>query len=315
MANIFTIFLLISTIVTGIIWIIYRVKNIQIYYLNQKRIKNDHILLEKRLLSNNKTYFFQSLASFFPIFLIIFIVRSFIYEPFQIPSGSMMPTLLIGDFIIVEKFSYGIKEPITNKILINTYHPKRGDVAVFRHPDDHNTNYIKRIIGLPGDKIIYDSHKKHIHICVNYIHTKNCTKKLIIHYSKPKLSNFFQKIYFSDVNNDSIEQKKIYDLIRFNIVEENINTLKHDILLLNNINNPTTDYFQQKNLPKLTWIVPENKYFMMGDNRDNSLDSRYWGFVPEENLVGKAIKIWMSFDKNENEWPTGIRINRIGNIY
>ncbi|AEO08059.1 signal peptidase I [Buchnera aphidicola] len=315
MANILTIFLLISTVLTGIIWIFYRIKHIKMYFLNKKNIKNNHLFLENKLLLKHETSLFTSLASFFPVFLTIFIIRSFIYEPFQIPSGSMMPTLLIGDFIIVEKFTYGIKEPITHKTLINTSNPKRGDVVVFRHPNDYNTNYIKRIIGLPGDKIIYDIKKKHIHICINYTNTKHCTEKLVIYYSKPKLSNFVQKIYFSNTNNNAIEQKKIYHLLHFNIVEENFNTVKHNILLLNNIKNSTQDYFQQKNMPKLTWIVPKNQYFMMGDNRDNSLDSRYWGFVPEENLVGKAIKIWMSFDKNENEWPTGIRINRIGNIY
>lgn len=315
MENILTIFLLISTVLTGIIWIFYRIKHIRMYFLNKKNIKNNDLFAKNKLLLKHKTSLFTSLASFFPIFLTIFIIRSFIYEPFQIPSGSMMPTLLIGDFIIVEKFTYGIKEPITHKTLINISNPKRGDVVVFRHPNDYNTNYIKRIIGLPGDKIIYDIKKKHIHICINYANKKHCTEKLVIHYSKPKLSNFAQKIYFSNINNNAIEQKKIYHLLHFNIVEENFNTITHSILLLNNIKNPTQDYFQQKNMPKLTWIVPENQYFMMGDNRDNSLDSRYWGFVPEENLVGKAIKIWMSFDKNENEWPTGIRINRIGNIY
>lgn len=315
MAYILNIFLLISTFITGIFWMFYYIKNRKHDYINKTAIKDNTLDQEQRMKSYDQKYFFKSLASFFPIFLTIFTIRSFIYEPFQIPSGSMMPTLLIGDFIIVEKFSYGIKEPITHKTLINTGHPQRGDIVVFRHPHDYNTNYIKRIIGMPGDRIIYDIHKKHIHVCINYVHQKNCREKLIIHYSKPQLSNFFQKIYLRDDNMYSIESKKIYDLLYYDIVEENINTMKHNILLLNNIKNPQQDYFQQENMPKLTWLVPKNKYFMMGDNRDNSLDSRYWGFVPEENLVGKAIKIWMSFDKNENEWPTGIRINRIGNIY
>ncbi|QCI23801.1 signal peptidase I [Buchnera aphidicola (Macrosiphoniella sanborni)] len=310
MAYIVTLFFLTSTLITGIFWIYYCIKNLQYYCLNKKKNKNEH-----QLKASDKRYFFESLASFFPIFLTIFIIRSFIYEPFHIPSGSMMPTLLIGDFILVEKFTYGVKEPITHKTLINIGHPQRGDIVVFRHPYDYNTNYIKRVIGLPGDKITYDTQKKHIHICTNYINQKNCKEELVFHYSKPQLSNFFQKIYFLDKNNNSIKSKKTYDLLYYDIVEENTNTMKYNILLLNNIKNSKQNYFHQKNMPKLTWIVPKNKYFMMGDNRDNSLDSRYWGFVPEENLVGKAIKIWMSFDKNENEWPTGIRINRIGNIY
>ena len=258
--------------------------------------------------------FFQSLASFFPIFLIIFIIRSFIYEPFQIPSGSMMPTLLVGDFILVEKFSYGIKEPITHKTLIHINSPQRGDIVVFKHPIDYNVDYIKRVIGLPGDKIKYDINSKHIHICVNYFKKNSCQEKLSISYSKSRESNFVQKIYFINKNNSN-QTKEIYNSLYSNIVQENINNFKHSILLINSIQNQKKGYYQQKNMPELTWIVPKGEYFMMGDNRDNSLDSRYWGFVPEKNLVGKAIKIWMSFDKNENEWPTGIRINRIGNIY
>jgi len=313
MANILTIFLLISTLVTGIFWIFYCIKNVKNYLINKKIIKNNHLSQKSEVNLKNKICFFESLASFFPIFLIIFIIRSFVYEPFQIPSGSMMPTLLVGDFILVEKFSYGIKEPITHSVLINTNHPKRGDVVVFRHPIDYNTNYIKRVIGLPGDKITYDIKNKHIKICMNYYKKKKCEERLTINYSKPKSSNFFQKIYFFNERNTT--EEKIYNSLYFDIVEENINNMKHNILLLNEIKNPQKDYFQQKNMPQLTWIVPEGEYFMMGDNRDNSLDSRYWGFVPEKNLVGKAIKIWMSFDKNENEWPTGIRINRIGSIY
>ncbi|QIQ41847.1 MAG: signal peptidase I [Buchnera aphidicola (Microlophium carnosum)] len=314
MANTLTIFLLISTLITGIFWIFYRIKNIKNYLVNKKTIKNNHSYQKNTVKLKRIKYFFESIASFFPIFLIIFIIRSFIYEPFQIPSGSMMPTLLIGDFILVEKFSYGIKEPITHKTLIYTKHPKRGDIVVFRHPKDYNINYIKRVIGLPGDKIKYNLNNKHIYICTDYFNKKQCEKKISINYSQSKPSNFTQKIYFLDDKNKTKEEKT-YNSLYFDIVEENINNIKHNILLLNDIKNPKKDYFQQENMPELTWIVPKGEYFMMGDNRDNSLDSRYWGFVPEKNLVGKAIKIWMSFDKNENEWPTGIRINRIGNIY
>jgi len=314
MANKLTIFLLISTLVTGVFWIFYCINNIKNYLINKKIIKKKPLCQNNIVNVKSKIYFFESIASFFPIFLIIFIIRSFIYEPFQIPSGSMMPTLLVGDFILVEKFSYGIKEPITHKTLIHTKYPERGDIVVFKHPNDHNIDYIKRVIGLPGDKIKYDINNKHIDICVNYVNEKKCQKKFFINYSKAKSSNFIQKIYFSNKKNPK-KEKKTYNSLYFNILEENINNFKHNILLLNNIKNPKKDYFRQKNMPALTWIVPKGKYFMMGDNRDNSLDSRYWGFVPEKNLVGKAIKIWMSFDKNENEWPTGIRINRIGNIY
>ncbi|QCI15939.1 signal peptidase I [Buchnera aphidicola] len=313
MSNILTIFLLISTFFTGIFWVFYRIKNIKNYLINKKIIKKNNSYKNNNTILNCKT-FLQSLASFFPVFLFVFIMRSFIYEPFQIPSGSMMPTLLVGDFIIVEKFSYGIKDPITNKTLIDIGHPKRGDIVVFKHPLEHNLYYIKRVIGLPGDKIEYNIHNKHVKICKNYLIKKNCTKKILIRYSQAKSSNFIQKIYLFN-NEYSTSQQKTYNSLYFDILQEDINNFKHNILLLSNIKNPKQEYYQQKNMPKLTWIVPKGEYFMMGDNRDNSLDSRYWGFVPEKNLVGKAIKIWMSFDKNENEWPTGIRINRIGNIY
>ncbi|AAM67809.1 signal peptidase I [Buchnera aphidicola] len=312
MRNILTIFLLTSTFFTGILWIIDHILLIKNYFYNKKKTKNNNTILINKVILENKKCFFRSLSSLFPTFFIVFIIRSFIYEPFQIPSGSMMPTLLIGDFILVKKFSYGIKEPITNKTIIKMNLPQRGDIVVFKHPKN-NIDYIKRVVGLPGDKIQYDINRKKIKICINYTNQKNCENKLFITYSKPKLSNFFQKIYL--LKSRTNEEEKVYNSIYFKKVEEKINNLKHNILILDGINSKINDYYQQKGMPKLIWIVPKNKYFMMGDNRDNSLDSRYWGFVPEENLLGKATKIWMSFEKKENEWPTGIRIKRIGNIY
>lgn len=314
MSDKLSIFLLISTLVTGIFWLFYYIKYIINYFINKKENKSKNLYKKNTFFLEKKTYFFKSLISLFPIFLIIFIIRSFVYEPFQIPSGSMMPTILVGDFILVEKFSYGIKEPITRKTLFYKSTPKRGDIVVFKHPTDNSTDYIKRVIGLPGDKIQYDIHSKCIKIYPNCFIKKNCEKKLSINHLKIKSSNFIQKIYFFN-KNDLKKEKKIYNSLYFDVFEEHINGVKYNILLLNNIKGNIKNYYQQEGMPKFTWIVPEEQYFMMGDNRDNSLDSRYWGFVPDKNIVGKAVKIWMSFNKNENEWPTGIRINRIGNIH
>lgn len=309
MADILTFFLIISTLFTGIFWFYYRIICIKKYIFN-KKIDKKYIKIS--LKNSNKKDFFQSFSSFFPVFLIVFIIRSFIYEPFQIPSGSMMPTLLIGDFILVDKFSYGIRNPITHRLLIKKNHPKRGDIVVFKHPINGN-NYIKRVIGLPGDQIVYNMKTKHITISNQCNIPKKCQRKILVHYSKLRVSKFFQKIYFLNKKNVN-QEKTTYNSSYFYITQEEIDGFKHDILLLNGVIS-TKRYYHQKGIKKLTWIVPKNKYFMMGDNRDNSLDSRYWGFVSENNLIGKATAIWMSIKKNENYWPVGIRLNRIGGIY
>ncbi|CAL4321396.1 signal peptidase I [Buchnera aphidicola] len=315
MDNMFTIFLFISTLFTGIFWIFYRLKSL-IKYINNKTI------IEKQHAHPNiikKFHFLRSFASFFPVFLIVFVTRSFIYEPFQIPSSSMMPTLLVGDFIIVKKFSYDIREPITRTLLIHIDDPKRGDIVVFKHPINSHINYIKRIIGLPGDKVEYYINNKNIVVYKNYIqdHEK---EKVYIHYSNKKASHFIQKLYFSIENKNNINKQYqknnlIYNSIYLNTIKEKIENTYHNILLLDNLKNVIKNNSQNGNNKKIIWIVPKNKYFMMGDNRDNSLDSRYWGFVPRENLLGKATKIWFSLNKKENGWPIGIRISRIGNIY
>jgi len=207
--------------------------------------------------------------SLFPVILIVLLLRSFLVEPFRIPSGSMMPTLLVGDFILVNKFAYGIRLPVINTKIIDISEPHRGDVMVFRYPKDPSTDYIKRVIGLPGDRISY--YNKQLYINGNAI---------------------------------ELDKKDVYEGVGSGIgmsgarlVIEDLSGVKHKILIDNH--RPTiNDEF----------IVPAGNYFVMGDNRDNSNDSRFWGTVPEQNLVGKAFLIWMNWDSANS----GISWERIG---
>jgi len=184
--------------------------------------------------------------AFFPILLVVLIIRSFIFEPFRIPSGSMIPTLQVGDFIIVKKYSYGLRFPVLEKKFIEIGKPKRGDVVVFRLPSDPKTNYIKRAIGLPGDRIVYRNH----HLLIN---------------------------------DQSIPLTKTDNISRYTEV---IDDHEHSIQIL----------YPRNVMGDGIYIVPENSYFMMGDNRDNSKDSRFIGSIPESYLVGEAVRIWMHMD-------------------
>ncbi|MDT8406543.1 MAG: signal peptidase I [Methylococcales bacterium] len=209
--------------------------------------------------------------SFFPVLLIVFILRSFLAEPFRIPSGSMMPTLLIGDFILVNKFIYGIRLPVINKKIIPVDEPERGDVVVFRYPKDPSVDYIKRVIGLPGDRIGYFQKKL-------YINGQP---------AKQELQETYQGLGQGSTMTGA--QRR----------QENLDNKSHDILI-----NPGMPTVQGE------FQVPAGHYFMMGDNRDNSNDSRYWGMVPEANLVGKAFLIWMNWDLEHK----GIDFKRIGQL-
>ena len=206
--------------------------------------------------------------SFFPLLLLVLVLRSFIFEPFRIPSGSMKPTLLIGDFILVNKFSYGVRLPVIHKKVLDIGEPDRGDVAVFRFPRDPRLDYIKRIVGIPGDRIQYRDKK----LTVNGI---EAAQTLIGNYDDP------------DGNRSQTQEKT-----------ELLGDIEHQILI-------TTG--NRSNLD-IDMTVPEGMYFAVGDNRDNSNDSRYWGTVPEENLVGKAFMVWMHFN-----WDNGgVKWSRIG---
>jgi signal peptidase I len=209
--------------------------------------------------------------SFFPVFFIVLILRSFIFEPFKIPSGSMMPTLLIGDFILVNKYDYGIRLPVLHTKIIENKTPERGDIVVFRYPEDPSIPFIKRVVGLPGDKINY--HEKTLYI--NGLPVK-------------QLLNGRYNAYGSGLMMDGASLR-VEDLVG----------IEHDILISPN-----------RRSQELETIVPEEHYFVLGDNRDNSKDSRYWGFVPDDNLVGRAFMIWMNWDGKNG----GIEFDRIGTM-
>ena len=193
--------------------------------------------------------------SFFPVLFIVFFLRSFLVEPFQIPSGSMIPTLEVGDFILVNKFAYGVRAPVLNTEIIPIGKPERGDVMVFFPPHQPETYYIKRVIGLPGDHISYNNH-------VLTINGKVIEEKLVA---------------------ELPAGAPVLRMVKETIDDKEFTAYKHI--------HPSRLSVQG------SWKVPEGHYFMMGDNRDNSLDSREWGFVSEDAIVGKAFAVWMHWEK------------------
>ncbi len=218
-------------------------------------------------------------AGLFPVIIAVFILRSFLFEPFKIPSGSMIPTLLVGDLILVNKFTYGVRLPVFNTKLTDGTPPQRGDVMVFRYPPKPSLDYIKRVVGVPGDTVTY------------------MNKQLSVNgqpVSKDAMPDFFDE-----------------DMVRyFKQYHEDLGTHSHAIL--NDPDRPAfiagVEPFKFREncnytIEGLTCKVPEGHYFMMGDNRDNSLDSRYWGFVPEANIVGKAVMVWMNFSHPKRVGP------------
>ncbi|NHV27855.1 signal peptidase I [Burkholderia sp. D-99] len=239
-----------------------------------KRFADENAVQTRSKLRDEKLrqpWWLEYTASFFPVILAVFVVRSFVVEPFKIPSGSMVPTLLVGDFILVNKFEYGLRLPVTNTKITQGSPLSRGDVVVFRYPKDESVDYIKRVIGLPGDTVAYQD------------------KQLTINgqpVPETPLPDFFD-----DERQNYAKQ-----------FEETIGNKKNAIL-----NNPAVppfvmgayDYPYRDNCTYnsrgVICKVPPGHYFMMGDNRDNSADSRYWGFVPDQNIVGRAFFIWMNF--------------------
>ena len=214
-------------------------------------------------------------AGLFPVILVVFLLRSFLFEPFKIPSGSMIPTLLVGDLILVNKYHYGIRLPVINKKIIDNHDPQRGDVMVFRYPKDTTVDYIKRVVGVPGDEVMFKSQRLYV----------NGVEVPLQAVPPPG---------FYDEESRRYQSEFIEDL----------SGVSHPILL-----DPSAQPFYgspdkiefpfrencRYSAEAVTCKVPAGYYYMMGDNRDNSQDSRYWGFVPDENIVGKAFFVWMNF--------------------
>jgi len=210
--------------------------------------------------------------AFFPVILVVFLLRSFLVEPFRIPSGSMLPSLLIGDFILVNKYAYGIRVPVLNVKIAEVGGPRRGDVMVFRFPGDPSINYIKRVVGLPGDRILYTDKKL-------YVNDKLMDQTETGDYT------------YGEAGERHATARRL---------KEKLDGVEHQILLIDGSPRMTLDY-----------TVPAGHYFTLGDNRDRSNDSRFWGAVPEENVVGKAFMIWFSWDFANGG---GVIFDRIGNF-
>ncbi len=235
-------FLVIATAVTGVILLIYKLPH------------------RRRHPADGRPWAVEMSHSFFPILLIVLVFRSFLFEPFRIPSGSMLPTLEIGDFILVNKFAYGLRLPVLHYRFLDTGDPERGDVVVFRFPNDPSQNFIKRVIGVPGDRITYRD------------------KRLGVNGADIEFG-----VSEPDEKNAAAPAGATY-------AHERLHDAEHMILLHDGA------YARDG-----TWEVPAGHYFVMGDNRDNSSDSRVWGFVPAGNLVGRAGLVWLHWDWSRGE--------------
>jgi signal peptidase I len=252
----FALFLFTLLVVTGGVWLL------------------DLALLRARRARDAKQpWWVEYSISFFPVILIVFLLRSFLVEPFKIPSSSMVPTLLVGDFILVNKYTYGIRLPVVNRKIVELNDPERGDVMVFRFPEDPSLDYIKRVIAVPGDRIEYRN--KRLSINGNPVPMRQVDDYL----SKERMQ--FSRRYI-----------------------ETVNSVGHEILL---DDDAPAGLMPARAFPHagncnynssgLACTVPPGHYFVMGDNRDNSSDSRVWGFVPDENIVGKAFFIWLNLNE------------------
>jgi signal peptidase I len=266
----FEFLLVIATALTGLIWLV----DALLFARSRQQAATSKTLPDPILIEYSK--------SFFPVLLAVMVLRSFLYEPFRIPSGSMMPTLLVGDFILVNKYDYGVRLPVIHNKMTEGEKPKRGDVAVFRYPKDESLDYIKRIIGLPGDHIEY--YNKRL--------TVNGRPMSIAHDHKYKGLGTRENM----MNNGGCDKVSA----ACDVFVENFDQSGYTVMTNPDVRIPSDGEI----------FVPQGQYFVMGDNRDHSNDSRFWGFVPEENLVGKAVMIWMHWDWREG--GSGLQLSRIG---
>lgn len=240
----FALILTVLTLITGLFWIL------QKFWLKRRKQEKED--------TASKTI--DMVGSLFPVLLLVLVFRSFLFEPFKIPSGSMIPTLWIGDFIVVNKYAYGLRWPVLNKRFLEVNDPERGDVVVFRYPVDERVNYIKRVVGLPGDTVTYRN-------------------KILFINGEPVVQDSLGPWVGKGLNRNPPGRNPVKRL-------EHLGEEPHRIVI----------YPERPDSRTRTWTVPEDHYFMMGDNRDQSLDSRAWGFVSEDHLVGKAVRIWMHWD-------------------
>ncbi|STO55511.1 signal peptidase I [Canicola haemoglobinophilus] len=310
--NTFTILLILLTALCGVLWCYHR---FVVLPKRARQITRQEQRSGKQLSDEEKAQIepisetSEMLSSLFPVLAFVLILRSFLFEPFQIPSVSMEPTLRVGDFLLVKKYAYGIKDPVFQNTIIETGKPQRGDIIVFKAPQEPNIDYIKRVVGISGDRVFYDEKTRHVSIIYNK-DGKECTYDCQVHeftYSEPQSNPDFTMI----VGRDSQGKAQYGEENPLVLTEKG--DVEHQIHWDPQVFNRTymySGYRQQKDYVT-EWVVPEGQYFVLGDNRDQSADGRFWGFVPEKNIVGKAEFIWLSLDKKQDEFPKGIRFSRM----